>query len=256
MKRVIFFVHLTCVSLVSQAQNLVINPGFEKWEKTSKPYGWTTAQSCVKDSVFIRSGTYSCRQEGGTKYLGQSVAVIPGKRYRLSFFYKTQTTGSGNGCRMWCYWKDNGGNNITDILTDDILRPSKYLRSDTWQQSEANIAAPASASGFYLEVRTYQNSVTYFDDFVFEENLSTLNPEETFPEMRIYPNPAHDYLIINNIKSLQHIDILSLTGDYVWSSSYGGEQNVTITVSGLADGLYIVKIWTSDKFITRKFTKD
>ena len=74
----------------------------------------------------------------------------PGKSYSFSFFYKTVTTGTGNGCRLWCYWKDNGGNNFTDPATDAILRPSKYLKSDTWQQLSINITAPAEAAAFYL----------------------------------------------------------------------------------------------------------
>jgi hypothetical protein len=60
MKRVIFFVLLINVSLLSFPQNLIVNPGFETWEKLNKPAGWTTAQSCLKDSVSINSGNYSC----------------------------------------------------------------------------------------------------------------------------------------------------------------------------------------------------
>ena len=74
MKRVIFFVLLTNISLISFSQNLVLNAGFEIWEKSNKPAGWTTAQNCLKDSVYIKSGSYSCRHEGGTKYLGQTLS--------------------------------------------------------------------------------------------------------------------------------------------------------------------------------------
>lgn len=256
MKRAIFFVLLTIVSLLSFAQNLVINPGFETWEKSNKPAGWTTAQNCLKDSDNIKSGSYSCRQDGGTKYLGQSLSIVPGKRYRLSFFYKTVITGSGNGCRTWCYWKDAEGNNLTDVSTDDILRPSKYLKSDRWQQFSVDLAAPAGASSFYLEVRTYQNSVTYFDDFRFEENVTTFVNMEKIQNIRIYPDPAHDYLIVSNITDAQQIYIQSLTGTILWSSGFSGEQTVTIPVSKLADGIYIVRILTSDKTITRKFIRE
>ncbi len=253
MKRVIFFVLLTNVGLVSFSQNLIVNPGFEIWEKSTKPSGWTTAQNCVKDSVNIKSGTYSCRHEGGTKYLGQTLSVAPGKQFRLSFFYKTEITLNGNGCRIWCYWKDLEGNNITDLSTDDILRPSKYLKSEIWQQFLVDLPAPSGASSFYLELRTYQNSVAYLDDFIFEENMTTFNPEKKLPDITVYPNPAHDYLSISNLNNLQHIDIQSITGVNLWSSSFSGEPHVTIPVSGLKDGLYIINIITSDKNITRKF---
>jgi hypothetical protein len=256
MKRAIFFVLLINVSLLSFSQNLVINPGFESWEKTTKPGGWTTAQSCLKDSVNINSGSYSCRQDGGTKYLGQTFSIVAGKKYRLSFFYKTSVTGSGNGCRIWCYWKDGSGNNLPDVSTDDILRPSKYLKSETMQQFTADITAPSTASSFYLEVRTYANSVAWFDDFMYEENLTTVFPEQNFRESEIFPNPANDYLIITNIFNVKHIDIQNLAGTILWSSGLSGDEIVTVPVSSLTSGIYVIRLLTSEELIVRKFIKE
>lgn len=255
MKRVIFFVLLINMSFLSFSQNLIVNPGFETWEKLNKPAGWTTAQSCLKDSVNIISGDYSCRHDGGTKYLGQTLTVAPGKQYRLTFFYKTSITGSGNGCRIWCYWKDSGGNNLTDVVTDDILRPSKYLKSDTWQQFSIDFSSPAGGASFYLEVRTYSNSISYFDDFIFEENVATYSPEEKDSDIKIYPNPAHDYLTISSVTGLKRIYIQSLTGTILLSSDFHGEQTITIPVSSFADRFYILRIQTSNKQITRKLIK-
>jgi hypothetical protein len=254
MKRVFFFVLLINQSLLSFSQNLVVNPGFESWEKLNKPAGWTTAQSCLKDSVSLVTGIYSCRHDGGTKYLGQTLNVIPGKQYRLTFFYKTSITGSGNGCRIWCYWKDSGGSNLTDAATDDILRPSKYLKSDTWQQHRVDLISPARATCFYLELRTYANSTTWFDDFDFEENISTFSPEEKDMGITIFPNPVSDYLTISSLAGFKQISIQSLTGKIVWSANVSG-VSVIIPVSDFCNGIYIIRISTSDKFITRKFFK-
>jgi len=255
MKRVIFFVLLTNMSLLSFSQNLVLNAGFELWEKSNKPTGWTTSQNCLKDSINVKSGSYSCKHEGGTKYLGQTLPIVPDKQYRLTFFYKTVITGSGNGCRIWCYWKNSEGINMTDPPTDDILRPSKYLKSDTWQQFTVDISAPANSASFYLEVRTYQNSISFFDDFVFEENVATYTAQEKHSDVIIYPNPAIDYLIISNVSDLKHIYIQSITGTIMWSASCSSEQTVTVPISGLVDGMYIVRIHTTDKIIIRKFIK-
>src|ERR1035437_7598112 len=194
MKRAIFFVLLTVVSLLSFAQNLVINPGFETWEKSNKPAGWTTAQNCLKDSDNIKSGSYSCRQDGGTKYLGQSLSIVPGKRYMLSFFYKTVITGSGNGCRTWCYWKDAEGNNLTDVSTDDILRPSKYLKSDRWQQFSVDLAAPACASSFYIEIKNNKNCFFFFSFFGFKKNFNIFFKKKKIKKKKNFPSPPN-YLL-------------------------------------------------------------
>jgi hypothetical protein len=255
MKRVFFFVLLTIVGHNTFSQNLVVNPGFEKWDKINKPSGWAIAQNCLKDSVYIISGNYSCRHEGGTKYLGQMLPVNPDKKYRLSFFYRTTISGTGNGCRIWCYWKDADGKNLTDINTDDILRPSKYLKSDTWQQFSAEFSPPAGAASFYLEVRTYSNSISYFDDFDFEENIATFTPEDGLSEIRIYPNPVVDILTIDNLSCIERISIQNLWGKIIWWSVFNGEEIVLIPVSGFLDGVYLVSIQSRDKRITRKVIK-
>jgi hypothetical protein len=259
MKRVIFFVLLVTTSITSISQNLLVNPGFEIWDKVNKPTGWTHVENCIKDSTVFNSGKYACMHSGGTSAtsdLGQTVSVSPGKQYSLSLYYRTAISTSGNGARIWCYWKDGLGNSINDPLTDAILRPSKYLKSDSWQLFSITITSPAQAVSFYLEVRCYPNSMVYWDDLIFEETVTTGNNETLLLQPEVYPNPASNNLTISNIHNLQHIVIQSITGTIVWSSSFEGEESVTISVAGLADGLYMIKLLTSDKTIIRKFIKN
>ena len=258
MKRITLFVLPIFLEFNSFSQNLIVNPGFEIWETAIRPLGWTTVQNCLKDSAYFTTGSYSCKHTGGTstaKYLGQTLAVVSGKQYNFSFFCKTEISGTGNGCRIWCYWKDAGGNNIADQLTDEILRPSKYMKSSTWQRFSTTVVSPPLAVAFYLEVRTYPNSIAYWDDFNFEENMATYTPEKKLSEIIIYPNPAHHYLNISNVQNLQHIDIQNFAGINKWESSFSGETTVTIPVSELSDGIYILRIMTSGTTLTRKFIK-
>jgi hypothetical protein len=148
------------------------------------------------------------------------------------------------------------GNSISDPATDDILRPSKYLKSDSWQLFSITISSPPAAVSFYFEVRTYSNSIVYWDDFIFEQTVTTGSEEIVFPRPVVYPNPTNHELIISNINNLQHIDIQSLDGAIVWSSEFSGEASVTIPVSSLADGLYIIRILSSGKPVIRKFIKN
>jgi len=259
MKRAIFFVLLITISLISNSHNLIINPGFESWSKVNKPAGWTHIENCLKDSSVFNSGKYACMHTGGTTAtsdLGQTVTVSPGKKYTLSFYYRTAVTSSGNGARIWCYWKNSEGNSISDPTTDDILRPSKYIKSDSWQLFSISITSPAEAVAFYLEVRTYSGSKVYWDDFVFEETVVTDDEGVLFSEPEVYPNPTSNNLSVTNIKNLQYIYIQSLTGITVWSSEFSGEDRVTIPVARLANGFYIIRIRSSDKTIIRKFIKN
>ncbi|MBK9390599.1 MAG: hypothetical protein IPN68_10515 [Bacteroidetes bacterium] len=180
MKRAAPFV-LFCFNIIPLfSQNLVTNPGFESWQKISKPSEWTTASACTKDSTVILSGIYSCKQitTGDSKDLGQIIAVTPGKQYNLSFWYKNDTILKGNGCRIWSNWRDTAMNSITDEISLPLLR-SGYLKSVSWKQYTAELTAPANAAFINLLIRTLPNSITYWDDISFEESVSTGISEKT-----------------------------------------------------------------------------
>lgn len=259
MKKVTLFVLIMYCGHHAWAQNLVVNPGFESWDKITSPSVWTTAESCSKDSLVISSGRYSCLQTCSTttsRYLGQIIKIKPGRQYNLSLYYKTASTTTGNGCRIWCYWKNSDGISISDPATDNILRPSRYLKSDTWQQFSITAAAPSDASYFYLEVRTYPNSTVNWDDFLFEESIISSNEELNGEKITVFPNPARELLTINNIHKVRHIIIQHYTGLPVYYDVNPGEPIVTIPLYGLPSGLYIVSIRCSDELIVRKFVKE
>jgi hypothetical protein len=256
MKRAIFIVQLLALGVISFSQNLVVNPGFETWETTTKPTGWTTAQGCLQESVNFKSGSYSNRQEGtsSSKDIGQIIAVSDSKKYRFSFSYKTGPTTTGNGCRIWCEWLDNKEVSINDPSSISVLH-SGFLKSDSWQQFSTDLNPSASAAYFNLLIRSLPNSITYWDDFEFSENVATGYAEEKLSNLLIYPNPAHDFLNIRNIDEIKHIDIQNIAGISIWSSKYSGEESVIIPISSFPDGIYIIGIRTSNKIIFRKFIK-
>lgn len=256
MKRAIIFVLLFGIEQALVCQNMVVNPEFELWSNATKPTDWSNSQYCLKDSDNVKSGIYSCRQDGGTssRDLGQKFIVSPDKLYRFSFFYKSGAATTGNGCRVWCEWLDENKISLDDPSTESVLH-SGFLKSEEWKQFSADITSPAGAGYFYLLVRTLPNSITFWDDFIFEENVTTFEHEATHQEITIYPNPARNYLIICNIQHLQHIDIQNIAGASVWSSGFSGEEVISIPVSGLSEGLYIIRIRTSERFIIRKFIR-
>jgi hypothetical protein len=257
MKRALFSLQLLLMGHILLSQNLVINSGFETWTKINKPAGWTHIENCLKDSSSVISGSYACKHSGGattTSDLGQTITVSPGKEYALTLYFKTVITASGNGARIWCYWKDASGATILDPATDDIMRPA-FMKSSEWEQFSIIVLAPATAAFFYLEVRTYPNSIAYWDDIVFEETVETGNHETNSPDINIFPNPASNYLTISNIQNIQQIDIQSITGIVVWSEKMKGEQQRTIPVSQLQDGIYLIRIITKGEIFVRKFIK-
>jgi len=256
MKRAALFVLFCFIIIQLYSQNLVTNPGFESWQKISKPSGWTTASACSKDSAVILSGTYSCKQitAGDSKDLGQIIAVAPGKQYSLSFWYKNDTILKGNGCRIWSNWRDADMNSITDETSLPLLH-SVYLKSVSWKQYTAEVSAPDSAVFFNLLIRTLPNSITYWDDISFEESVSTGISEKKSENIRIFPNPASNYLYISNIQDCQHIDIQTITGIRIWTLKLSGEESIMIQISDFKDGIYLISLYSQDKRYSKKLIK-
>ncbi|HLN55064.1 MAG TPA: T9SS type A sorting domain-containing protein [Bacteroidales bacterium] len=259
MKRVLFFVLFVFLLISAESQNLVINPGLETWESSTKPAGWTTATKCSSELSTVHSGSYSCIQTGTSSSrgdLGQLIAVTPGKSYNLSFFYRTGILTTGVGARLWCYWKDAGGASITDAVSDPLLRNTAYLSAPEWTQYLINITAPASAVAIYLEVRTYLNSVTYWDDFVFQEGLATGVSDDFAATPALYPVPAGNYLNIKNASGIQSFEILDLSGTVVKSVTTSYDPETSIYVGELAKGFYILRMRYQGRCEMRKFLKD
>lgn len=256
MKKIASFVLFCFFLSQSYSQNLVVNSGFESWQKINKPAGWTTALSCLKDSVVVNSGTYSCRHATTTdsKELGQVISVSSGSRYKITFWYKNDPATTGNGCRIWSNWKDADGNPISDDVSLPLLH-SGYLKSETWKQYSAELTAPSNAASLNLILRTLPNSITYWDEIIFEESVPTGESGNCIKDLIIYPNPVSNILNISNMHNIQQIDIQTITGTVVFSRRISGENNITVPVSGFKDGIYIIRMYSKEYNYSVKIIK-
>ncbi|MBQ4376063.1 MAG: InlB B-repeat-containing protein [Bacteroidales bacterium] len=76
-----------------------------------------------------------------------------------------------------------------------------------------------------------------------EPTAATLN-------VRIYPNPTHDIVHVNGIESAR-LEVLDLAGRTIRTA----EQSNTISLQGLNNGLYMLRISTADGMAIRKVIK-
>ncbi|MCG8579044.1 MAG: carbohydrate binding domain-containing protein, partial [Bacteroidales bacterium] len=84
-KTLLLVVLFLIVSLAGvNAQNLLINGGFENWDNSTTPSTWSKAESTTQESTIVHGGSYSAKHEGGTKDIAQTIAVEPGKMYEFS----------------------------------------------------------------------------------------------------------------------------------------------------------------------------
>jgi hypothetical protein len=258
MKRAILLICCFCILSDCLTQNLVVNPGFENWDKMTKPSGWTTVANCIRDSISIKSGSYSCSlasTASETKKLGQLINVVPGKQYSFSFYFKTIILNKEHGFRIWCDWKDINGNSVSDTSSTKILQPSTYIGSETWQLFSIVVKAPVNSARFNLEVRTYQNTTAYFDDFEFTETIETYTRKEILPESVFFYDNYSNTIHIKHLASLEHIEIINLTGFSIMSLNLNNESEKLIDMQSFPSGIYILRIKAGNSFITGKFIK-
>jgi hypothetical protein len=81
--------------------------------------------------------------------------------------------------------------------------------------------------------------------------ITSLEKDQT-TQFAIYPNPANSRLSIQEAKNIISVDVISVTGAVVLSVPYQG----TIDVSNLKEGLYLLRIRTSDTVHTTTFIKE
>jgi len=170
------------------AQNLVTNGDLEQWDDDSHPTGWTKLENIEKEASIVHTGSFSAKHTGGTKDFGQFIDISAGATYDISLWYYS-IYADGEDCRIWSYWKDGDGASLPDNA-DELRGPADGYLPDNgeWKHYTTRVTAPTLAAQFYLEVRTYAGSITYWDDF-------SVTPMDETP-----PAWAGGYPLIENIR--------------------------------------------------------
>lgn len=143
------------------------NWGFENWTDDTTPEGFKKAENVTKESTIKHGGSFSAKQQAGTKDILAEVAVEAGSTYEVSYWFLDNDATAK--CRMWSYFKDAAGASVTDEASDASLRPGTYSEDNVdWQQYKFEVTVPAGATKLNFEVRSYKDGGTgfiYFDDF-------------------------------------------------------------------------------------------
>ncbi len=82
----------------------------------------------------------------------------------------------------------------------------------------------------------------------------------TVPEnyILIYPNPAQDYLILDKLNSLKKYSILitNIEGKIIFTTSVTGKKNIRINTKDFKNGIYTIRIQTTEGIETKKLIVD
>lgn len=113
----------------------------------------------------------------------------------------------------------------------------------------------------YWQVEPFQDTdlpawAAFFEvDVLNDPNLSTKNVIETSTRnIRIYPNPAQDFINILATDKMESVRVLNYAGQLVYELEKV-ENNVQIPLDKLSNGVYVIRVATNNNTFVRKFVK-
>jgi hypothetical protein len=127
----------------------------------------------------------------------------------------------------------------------------------------ANWKAPATDIGkikfYFAGLAINQNGNTNGDNNVFGQltlnspSTSSYNEPERANDIKLYPNPAHDYISISH-EAVESVTMIGLAGSFAYNMD---GVNKTLDISNLANGFYvaILKDKNGNILLVRKFIK-
>jgi hypothetical protein len=89
---------------------------------------------------------------------------------------------------------------------------------------------------------------------VIQDGTSVGISENNVNSVRIFPNPAKDFIKISISKSSDNstISLIDLTGKIIIERLAGNDQEITLNVQDLPSGYYFLKVLSKDEAITKK----
>ncbi|MFT4534320.1 MAG: YVTN family beta-propeller protein [Saprospiraceae bacterium] len=198
----------------------------------------------------------------------------------LNYFSKPEIVTSNN-CNINPFISINGSistsENFAKLTTDDNVsfepEPEDLDASGTWQwygplsfaSTSKNITLESIAKdqeGVYRVYYTNSRGCVSIESFYLDVS-SNLDPDlDLFYFFKAYPNPVHDFLVIEMHKAFESsaikIDLVDIVGKsilYDETLSFDEENKMTINTNGLEKGAYILIIYAGNRKIIKKIIK-
>ncbi|WP_177730235.1 T9SS type A sorting domain-containing protein [Flavobacterium inviolabile] len=272
MKKIYFALFSIATALTGSAQtNLIPNGDFENWTNNTTPTNFTPVNTetfsannfIAKETGIKKNGLSAVKHQSQddtqTVSPNNLIPVIAGNNYTISYWLLDNDTKARS--RAWHSWVSIS-NGVEMELTDnrDVLHPTSYSSNNAqWVQISFTLTAPANATHFRFQARTYRQSATnvggyiYYDDFSIVNNTPMGTADHTIEGLKIYPNPAsaNDNLFITSdsgaAKSILMYDIL---GKEVKNTTT--DNNSPVNLSQLNSGVYLLKVTEEGKTATKK----
>lgn len=129
------------------------------------------------------------------------------------------------------------------------IAPNGYITIDV-----AYIYAKGNNANSVAELGIAADVVQNF----YTATINSIEDKATSNALTIYPNPAHDFVIIASsqlIKSNNVVSIYDITGNLISEDLSLSNNNLKLNISALNAGIYFIQVKNDDGLFTQKFIK-
>jgi Secretion system C-terminal sorting domain len=147
-----------------------------------------------------------------------------------------------------------------------VGNPSEHVKKiivfDSWQTVSiplSDFVGFSTAHFFQFKIGSssdLRTKIAYFDNIYFSVNPGTLNTNNfNISKVKLYPNPTSNVLNIESVGTIQNIAIFNVLGQEVMNKT-ANESLLSIDVSGLNAGVYVIKTVIDGTVSSTKFIKE
>jgi hypothetical protein len=234
-------------SATASAWTQIYESGTKDWENVSVAYaGYTTG---AYQGNLMAEFDITSFDGDATKYVSPVLNLSSVSSPTLEFYYRNRDWG-GDQNELKVYYRTSATVGWTLITTFNSSI------SDWTSSGVLTLPSPSATYQIALEgVAWYGYSINVDDVLVKSGTLSTSESDKQKTTLKVYPNPASDFVNIKSEKRISEVSVFDLAGKQV---NYIKEDNaeVKISVQQLPPGTYIIQTKTSDGILSsQKFIK-
>jgi hypothetical protein len=255
-----------------------INVPFNVWS-----FQYANSGNCMVGLITYR------RQNGPTgpntrEYVGTELIqpLSIGQKYYFScyinFAYGPATNIASNNFGIKLLNHSADSSQPTSLISNSTIIYSDSIFTDTlsWYKLSGSFIADSAythiALGNFLfdnltdtiSFGTFPPEISYYflDDICLSSDSAYCNfwtfisgEISALSKIVVFPNPTSDKLTISNSQNVNSISIINSTGILINAYHQINQDSFTISFNGYSEGIYFIKIETSDEIIVKKIVK-
>ncbi|WP_298512274.1 T9SS type A sorting domain-containing protein [uncultured Kordia sp.] len=142
-----------------------------------------------------------------------------------------------------------------DLVTNGVLNIATidgFIPATT--DSFTIISYTGNLSGEFANVNLGANLSNFALDYTLPGQIRLVHQtvlsieEATIESLQVFPNPTNDIIYIRSLDKIDKVEVYNLLGKQILSTS----KTDSVDLGRLAKGLYLVKVYSQDKFSVKK----